>query len=88
MYFHLVYSSVFFPVAFGRKSTRKLFHQETKFLVLMDHEFVGDSTSPPFAFPSCPFHMGRWLPFGEAAYRNVLGHMWVRKTQVKILRNR
>ena len=31
-------------------------------MVLIDHEFVADSTSPPFAFLSSPFHMGILLP--------------------------
>ena len=51
MYFHLVYSPEFFAVAFGRKSTRKLFLQATELMVTMDHEFLGNSTSPPFALP-------------------------------------
>ena len=46
-----------------------------KLMVNMDHEFVGNSTSPPFAFRSCPFHMGMSItPFEKAAYRGELGH--------------
>ena len=57
MYFHLVCSPECFALASGKKSTRKLFRQGTELMVLIDHEFVGNSTFPPFAFLSCPFHM-------------------------------
>ena len=65
MYFHLVCSPEFFAVASGMKSTRKLFRQVTELMVLRDHEFVVNPTSPPFAFLSCPFHMGISLPLGK-----------------------
>ena len=58
MYFHLVYSPERFAVASGRKSTCRLFRQETEPMVLIEHDFVGNCTSPSFAFLSCPFHMG------------------------------
>ena len=81
MYFHLVCSPEYFAVASERKSTRKPFREATELIVLIDHEFVGNSTSPPFAFLPSPIAF-----FGEVAYRGVLGHTWVRKTQVKMVR--
>ena len=65
MYYHLVCSLECFAVASERKSTCKLFRQATELMVFIDHELVGNSTSPPFAFPSCPFHMGIWLLLGK-----------------------
>ena len=65
MYFHLVYSPEFFVVASGRKSARKLFRQATELMVLIDHECVVNSTSAPFTFLSCPFHVGISLPLGN-----------------------
>ena len=88
MYFQTGVLTRNFRVASGIKSTRKVFCQATELLVLIDHEFAENSTSPLFAFLCCPSHMGILLSFGEAAYRGVLGHTWVRKTQVKIVRKR
>ena len=65
MYFHVVCSSEFFAVPSRRKSTRNLFSQATKLMVLMDHEFAGNSTGPPCAFLQCFFHMGISLPLGK-----------------------
>ena len=65
MYFHLVYSPDISGVVSPRKSTRKLFCRATELMVTIDHEFVGNSASPPFAFLSYPFHMGMWLPSGK-----------------------
>ena len=48
---------------------RKLFRQVTELMVTKDHEFVGNSTSPPFAFLSYPFHMGISLPLGKRLTR-------------------
>ena len=50
VYLHLVYSPDPFAVASRRKLTRKLFRQATELMVLIDHEVVWNSTSPPFAF--------------------------------------
>ena len=72
MYFHLVYSPEFFAVASGRKSTRKLFRQATELMDFINHEFVGNPTSPPSAFLSCPFQMGISLPLGK----RLLGVFW------------
>ena len=88
MYFHLVYSPECFAVASGRKWTRKRFCQATELMDLIDGEFLGNPTSPPFAFFPCPFHMGILPSFGKAAFRGVLGHTWVQKTQVQIVRKR
>ena len=88
MYFHLLCSAEILAVASGRKSTRKLFRQATKLMVVIDHEFVGNSTSPPFAFLTCPSRMRISLRLGEATCRGVLRHTWVQKTQVKIVRKR
>ena len=68
-YFLLVYSPEFFAVASGRKLTRKLFRQVTELMATKDHEFVGNSTSPPFAFLSYPFHMNISLPLGKRLTR-------------------
>ena len=65
VYFHVVYSPEFFAVASRRKSTLKLFGQATELMVLIDHEFVGNSTSPPFAFLSFPLQMDISLPLGK-----------------------
>ena len=65
MYFRLMYSPEIVMFASGRKSTRKLVRQRTELMVLIDHELVGNSTSSPFAFPSCPFPMGIWLTLGK-----------------------
>ena len=72
MYFHLACSPEFFAVASGRKWTRKLFRPATELMVLIDHEFVGNSTSPLFSFLSCPFHMGISLFTG----RRPIGVFW------------
>ena len=61
MYFHLVYFPECFTVPSVRKSTHMLYRQATKLMGTMDHEFVCSSTSPLFAFLSCPFHMGKRL---------------------------
>ena len=68
-YFHLVYSPEFWAVAFGRKLTRKLFRQVPELMFTIDHEFVGNSTSPPFASLSYPFHMGISFPLGKRLTR-------------------
>ena len=72
MYFHLVYSLECFAVASGRKSPRKLFLQATEVVDLIDHDFVWNPTSPPFAFHPCPFHMGISLPLEN----QLLGVFW------------
>ena len=72
MYFHLVYAPEFFAVASRGKSTRKLFRQATEFMDVIDHEFVENPTSSPFAFPSCPSNMGISLPLGKRP----LGVFW------------
>ena len=78
-YLHWVYSPEFFPVASGRKSTRKLFRQATELMVTIEQEFVANSTTPPFALISYPFLRGISLPFGA--------HV-VQKTQFFIVRKR
>ena len=58
MYFHLVCSPEFFAVASVRKSACKVFCRSLELMVLKDHEFGRYSTSPPYAFHPCPFHVG------------------------------
>ena len=58
-----------FAVASGRKSTGNLFGQVTELMVIIDHENVRNSTSPPFAFPSYLFHMGISFPLGQLLTR-------------------
>ena len=65
MYFHLVYSAEFFSGTSRRKLTDNVFCEATELMVTMDHELVGNSTSPHFAFLSCPFHIGISLPLGR-----------------------
>ena len=72
MYFHLVCSPELFAGASGRKLTRKLFCQATEHMVLIDHEFVGNSASPTFAFLSGPSHMDISLPLGK----RFIGEFW------------
>ena len=67
MYFHLVCSPEFFAVASSRKTTRKLFRRSLKLMVLKDHEFGQNPTSPPYAFHPCPFHVGILLCIGKRA---------------------
>ena len=67
MYFHLVCSPEFFAVASPRKSTRKVFRRLRELMVLKDHEFGRNLTSPPYVFHSCPFHLGISLCMGKRA---------------------
>ena len=67
MYFHLVRSPEFFAVASPRKSTRKLFRQSLKLMVLKDHAFRRNPTFPPSVFHPCPFHVGISLCIGKRA---------------------
>ena len=55
MYFHLVCSPEFFAVASSRKSTRKAFRRSCELMVLKDHEFGRNLTSPPIPFIHAPF---------------------------------
>ena len=48
MHFHLVCSPEFFVVAFSRKSTRKTFRRSCERMLLKDHEFARNPTSPPY----------------------------------------
>ena len=67
MYFHRVRSPEFFAVASERKSARKLFRQSLELMVLKDHEFGRNPTSPPYVFHPCPFHVGISLCLGKRA---------------------
>ena len=69
MYFHLVYPQEFFAVASGRKSTRKVFRRVSELMDLKDHEFGRNPASPPYAFYSCPFHVGMSSCSGKWAMR-------------------
>ena len=48
--------------------------------------------SEPYILPLClpfmPVLHGHIASFGEAAFSGILGHTWVRKSQVKIVRKR
>ena len=87
MHFHLVYSPECFAVACGRKSTRKLFRQATELMDLIDHEFVGDPTSRPFAFLPCPFHMNILLPLEKRLLRVFWGTHGREKPKSKLCAN-
>ena len=67
MYFHLVCSAEFFAVASSRKSARKLFRRSLELMVLKDHEFGRNPTSPPYVFHPCPFHAGMSSCIGKRA---------------------
>ena len=67
MYFHLVYSSEFFAVALSRKSARKAFHRSCELMLLKDHEFGRNPTSPPYIFHPCPSHAGISSCIGKRA---------------------
>ena len=58
MYFHLVCSPELFAVAFSRKSARKAFRRSRELMLLKDHEFGRNPTSPPYVSHPCPFHAG------------------------------
>ena len=67
MYVHQVCSSEFSAVASSRKSTRKVFRRSREHMVLKDHEFGQNLTSPPYVFHSCPFHVGLSPCLGKRA---------------------
>ena len=67
MYFHLVCSPEFFAVAFSRKSARKAFRRSCELMLLKDHEFGRNPTSPPYVFNPCPFHAGISCCIGKRA---------------------
>ena len=67
MYFHLVCSPESFAVASSRSSTRKVFRRSRELMVLKDHEFGWNLTSPPYVFHSCPFHVRISLCMGKRA---------------------
>ena len=67
MYFHLVCSQEFFAVASARKSACQVFRRSLELMVLKDHEFGRYPTSPPYAFYSCPLHVGISLCIGKRA---------------------
>ena len=48
MYFHLVCSPEFFAIAFSRKSVHKAFCRSCELMLLKDHEFARNHTSPPY----------------------------------------
>ena len=67
MHFHLVCSPEFFVVAFSRKSTRKTFRRSGELMLLKDHEFTRNPTSPPYVLHPCPFHAGISSCLGKRA---------------------
>ena len=67
MYFYLVCSPEFFAVTSSRKSARKLFRRLLKLMVLKDHEFGRNPTSPPYAFHPLPYHAGISFCIGRRA---------------------
>ena len=75
MYLHRVYSPELFADASGRKSTRKPFLHANELMDLIDHEFVRNTASPSFAFPSCPLHMGISLTLGKRLGGMFWSHM-------------
>ena len=62
MYFHLVCSP-----EFSRKSARKAFCRSCELMLLKDHEFGLNPTSPPYVFYPCPFHAGISSCIGKRA---------------------
>ena len=45
----------------------------TELMVIIDHEILRNSTSPPFAFPSYLFHMGISFVLGQLLTREFWG---------------
>ena len=88
MYFHIVCSPEFFAVAFSRKSARKAFRRSCELMLLKDHEFARNPTSPPYAFHPCPFSRGHIILLREAGNGGVLGSLWVSQTQVVCVHKR
>ena len=87
MCFHLVCSPEYFAVAFSRKSARKAFRRSCELMLLKDHEFGRNPTSPPYVSHPCPFHAGI-SSCREAGNGGVLGSLWVSQTQVVCMRKR
>ena len=83
---HVLSSSVLSDAA-GRKSTRKVFCEATELIVTMDYEFVGNSTSLPFSFLSCPLHMGISLPLGKRLIGVSWAMRWCQKPNFSSCRN-
>ena len=67
MYFHLVCSPEFFAVAFSRKSARKAFRRSCGLMLLKDHEYARNPTSPPYVSHPGPFHAGISSCLGKLA---------------------
>ena len=88
MYFHLVCSPEFFAVAFSRKSARKAFRRSCELMLLKDHEFGRNPTSPPLCLSSMPLSRGHIPLYREAGNGGVLGSLWVSQTQVVCVRKR
>ena len=88
MYFHLVCSPEFFAVGSLRKSMRKLFRRLLELMVLKDHEFGRNPTSPPLCLSSMPLSRGHITLYREAGNGDVLGSLWVSQTQVVCVRKR
>ena len=59
--------SEFFAVASDRKSARKLLRRSLELMVLKDHEFGRNLTSPPYVSHSCPSSVGISLCIGKRA---------------------
>ena len=68
MYFHLVCSPEFFAVASSKKSTRKVFHRSRELMVLKDHEFGRNLTSPPMSFIHAPFMWAYHFAWGRGQW--------------------
>ena len=88
MYFHLVCSPEFFAIAFWRKSARKAFRRSCELMLLKDHEFGRNPTSPPLCLSSMPLSRGHITLYREAGNGGVLGSLWVSQTQVVCVRKR
>ena len=88
MYFHLVCSLEFFALASLRKSTRKLLRRSLQPMVLKDHEFGQNPTFPPLCLSSMALPRGHIILYREAGNGDVLGSLWVSRTQVVCVRGR
>ena len=86
MYFHLGCSPEFFAVASSRKSTRKLFRESLELMVLKDHEFGRNPTSPRLCLSSMVLSRGHIILYREAGNGEFLGSVWVSQTQVVCVR--
>ena len=67
--FHVLSSGVLMGIfrrrVWEKNDAQNPFRQGTKLIVFIDHEFLGNSTSPPITFLSWPIHMDIFPPLKD-----------------------